>query len=155
MDKVTRIGVSLEPELLEDFDNLVKKKGYTTRSEGIRDLIRAALVEELWSDSEASVVGTITLVFDVGTITLVFDHSPTVQDRLMELQHHHHANISSTVHIHISMEQCLEVLVVWGKAKEVQALADEIIAVKGVLYGKLTMTSASLDRPHAHVHRHR
>ncbi|HHT75346.1 MAG TPA: nickel-responsive transcriptional regulator NikR [Methanomassiliicoccaceae archaeon] len=146
MDKVTRIGVSLEPELLEDFDNLVKKKGYTTRSEGIRDLIRAALVEELWSDSEASVVGT---------ITLVFDHSPTVQDRLMELQHHHHANISSTVHIHISMEQCLEVLVVWGKAKEVQALADEIIAVKGVLYGKLTMTSASLDRPHAHVHRHR
>jgi len=146
MDKVTRIGVSLEPELLEDFDNLVKKKGYTTRSEGIRDLIRAALVEELWSDSEASVVGT---------ITLVFDHSPTVQDRLMELQHHHHANISLTVHIHISMEQCLEVLVVWGKAKEVQALADEIIAVKGVLYGKLTMTSASLDRPHAHVHRHR
>ncbi len=146
MDKVTRIGVSLEPELLEDFDNLVKKKGYTTRSEGIRDLIRAALVEELWSDSEASVVGT---------ITLVFDHSPTVQDRLMELQHHHHANISSTVHIHISMEQCLEVLVVWGMAKEVQALADEIIAVKGVLYGKLTMTSASLDRPHAHVHRHR
>jgi len=111
MDKVTRIGVSLEPELLEDFDRLVKKKGYTTRSEGIRDLIRAALVEELWGDSEADVVGT---------ITLVFDHSSMVQDRLMDLQHHHHHNISSTIHIHLSQEQCLEVLVVWGKAMDVQ-----------------------------------
>lgn len=146
MDKVTRIGVSLEPELLDDFDRLVKKKGYTTRSEGIRDLIRAALVEELWGDSESSVVGT---------ITLVFDHSPSVQDRLMELQHHHHANISSTIHIHLNLEQCLEVLVVWGKAKEVRSLSDEIIAVKGVLYGKLTMTSASMDRDHEHGHNHR
>ena len=149
MDKVTRIGVSLEPELLDDFDRLVKKKGYTTRSEGIRDLIRGALVEELWGDSESSVVGT---------ITLVFDHSPQVQDRLMSLQHYHHANISSTIHIHLNLEQCLEVLVVWGKAKEVQSLADEIIAVKGVLYGKLTMTSASLENDnsnsHAHGHTH-
>ncbi len=140
MDKVTRIGVSLDPELLDDFDRLVKKKGYTTRSEGIRDLIRGALVEELWEDSEASVVGT---------ITLVFNHSPTVQDQLMELQHNHHANISSTIHIHLNHEQCLEVLVVWGKAKDVQSLSDEIIAVKGVLYGKLTMTSATLE---AHSH---
>jgi len=142
MDRVTRIGVSLEPELLEDFDRLVKEKAYATRSEFIRDLIRAALVEKLWADSESDVVGT---------ITLVYDHTGMVQDRLMELQHLHHHNISSTIHIHLSLEQCLEVLVVWGKAREVQSLADEIIAVKGVLYGKLTMTSAT---PHGHGHHH-
>lgn len=143
MDKVTRIGVSLEPELLEDFDRLVKEKAYATRSEFIRDLIRAALVEKLWSDSEADVVGT---------ITLVYDHKGCVQDRLMELSHQHHHNISSTIHIHLNLEQCLEVLVVWGRARDVQDLADEIIAVKGVLYGRLTMTSGTLDRGHDHEH---
>ena len=144
MDRVTRIGVSLEPELLDDFDRLVKKKGYTTRSEGIRDLIRAALVEELWGDSESSVVGT---------ITLVFDHSPSVQDRLMDLQHHHHANISSSFHIHLNLEQCLGSFF-YGQGQLGSVAGDEIIAVKGVLYGKLTMTSASMDGGHGHCHRH-
>ncbi len=144
MDKVTRIGISLEPELLKEFDELVSGKGYTNRSEAIRDVIRFALTDERWKDSEAEVVGTITIVYD--------HRKGAVQDRLMEIQHDHHANIASTIHIHLSTEQCLEVLIVWGKVKEVQHLADEVIAVKGVNFGKLTMTSGSIDREHHEVH---
>ena len=148
MDKVTRIGISLEPELLKEFDVLVAGKGYTNRSEAIRDIIRSALTDERWKDSEAEVVGT---------ITIVYDHTRgAVQDRLMEIQHGHHTNIASTIHIHLSTEQCLEVLIVWGKVKEVQHLADEVIAVKGVNFGKLTMTSGSIDRhPHEPPYPHR
>lgn len=147
MDKVTRIGVSLEPELLEEFDALVNGRSYDTRSEAIRDLIRSALVEDRWTDSDADVVGTITLVYE--------HHRGSVQERLMEIQHFHHANISSTTHIHLNLEQCLEVMVIWGKVKDVKHLADELISVKGVLFGKLTMTSGSMDsRPHRHSHQH-
>ena len=146
MDKVTRIGISLEPELLKEFDDLVTSRGYTNRSEAVRDLIRIALTEERWADSEAEVVGTITLLYDHG--------KGCVQDRLMEIQHQHHANLSSTIHIHLSLEQCLEVLIVWGKVSEVKHLADEIISVKGVAFGKLTMTSGSMDRGPDHDHPH-
>jgi CopG family transcriptional regulator, nickel-responsive regulator len=144
MDRVTRIGISLEPELLKEFDELVAARGYTNRSEAVRDIIRYALTDERWKDSEADVVGTITIVYDHG--------KGTVQDRLMEIQHGHHANIASTIHIHLSSEQCLEVLIVWGKVREIMHLADEVIAVRGVNFGKLTMTSGSMDRqPDAHV----
>jgi CopG family transcriptional regulator, nickel-responsive regulator len=149
MENVTRIGVSLEPDLLSEFDSLVESKGYTTRSEAIRDLIRNALVEEQWTNSEADVVGTITLVYD--------HHKCNVREKLIEIQHAHHSNISSTIHIHLSMEQCLEVLVVWGKVREVKHLADAVISVKGVAFGKLTMASGSqsfCDQEHEHPHEH-
>jgi CopG family nickel-responsive transcriptional regulator len=146
MDKVTRIGISLEPELLKEFDDLVESKGYTNRSEAVRDIIRFALTDERWKDIEAEVVGTITIVYDHGR--------GAVQDRLMEIQHGHHSNIASTVHLHLSAEQCLEVLIVWGKVREVMHLADEVIAVKGVNFGKLTMTSGAVDRGQDHEVKH-
>lgn len=150
MDKVTRIGISLEPELLKEFDDLVTGKGYTNRSEAIRDIIRFALIDERWEDDDADVVGT---------ITIVYDHSRgLVQDRLMSIQHDHHVNIASTVHLHLNQDQCLEVILVWGKVREVKHLADEVISVKGVNFGKLTMTSGSMDtdrdREVKHPHYH-
>jgi CopG family nickel-responsive transcriptional regulator len=150
MDKVTRIGISLEPELLKEFDDLVTGKGYTNPSEAIRDIIRFALIDERWEDDDADVVGT---------ITIVYDHSRgLVQDRLMSIQHDHHVNIASTVHLHLNQDQCLEVILVWGKVREVKHLADEVISVKGVNFGKLTMTSGSMDtdrdREVKHPHYH-
>ena len=150
MDKVTRIGISLEPELLKEFDDLVTGKGYTNRSEAIRDIIRFSLIDERWKDEEAEVVGT---------ITIVYDHAKgSVQERLMSIQHDHHVNIASTVHLHLNQDQCLEVLLVWGKVREVKHLADEVISVKGVNFGKLTMTSGSMDldrdREVKHPHYH-
>ena len=141
MDKVTRIGVSLEPELLKAFDGLVGKKGYSARSEAIRDLIRNALVEETWKSEESEVVGTITLLYE--------HERGNVRERLMEIQHLHHSQISSSMHVHLNTEQCLEVLVISGRAWDVKRLSDELCSVRGVLHGKLTMTAGSIG---AHPH---
>jgi CopG family nickel-responsive transcriptional regulator len=141
MENVTRIGVSLEPELLNKFDHMIEKKGYTTRSEAIRDLIRRALNEEGWKHEGLEIIGTITLAYD--------HHSGGVQEKLMEIQHEHYPKITSALHIHLDQEKCLEVLLVRGMANEVKQLADELISVRGVLHGKMTMTSVrslSLER---------
>lgn len=136
MERVTRIGVSIEPELLKDFDDLIAGKGYSTRSEAIRDLIRNAIVEDIWKDEKSHVVGTITLLYE--------HERGSVREKLMEIQHHHHSQISSSMHIHLNEEQCLEVLVVSGQAREVKSLADELCAVRGVMHGRLVTATGSI-----------
>ncbi len=132
---VERVGVSFEPELLYKFDALIKVKGYTNRSEAIRDLIRKSLIESEIKAEKGEVIGTITIIYshDVGDVT----------NRLLHLQHHHHTEISSTTHIHVDEHTCLEVLVIRGKAKNVRELADNIKAVKGVKHGELVITKTS------------
>jgi len=147
MDNVTRIGVSLEPELLEDFDKLIDRKGYITRSEAIRDLIRSALAKEILKEDENAVV--------FGTITLFYNHSKSgVKERLMEIQHEHCQRILSSIHVHLDIEQCLEVLIVNGTVKEVRQLSDELGSVKGVIHRTLHRTPVSLSEESAHVHLH-
>jgi len=149
MDNVTRIGVSLEPELLEDFDKLIDRKGYITRSEAIRDLIRSALAKEIIKEDENAAV--------FGTITLFYNHNKSgVKERLMEIQHEHHQHILSSSHVHLDIEQCLEVLIVNGTVKEVKQLSDELGSVKGVIHRTLHRTPVSLgeESAHAHLHEH-
>jgi CopG family nickel-responsive transcriptional regulator len=130
---ITRFGVSLDDALLGRFDGLIGEKGYGARSEAIRDLIRDCLVREEW---EAGTKET------VGTITLVYDHEKReLQDTLTDIQHHHHPLILSTMHIHLDAHNCLEVLVVRGKGKEIKGIADRLIGTKGVKHGKLTLTT--------------
>ena len=130
-----RVGVSFEPELLVKFDELIKKKGYTNRSEAIRDLVRKSLIEAEIKIEKGTVIGTLTIIYDheVGDVA----------NKLLHLQHHHHSEISSTTHIHIDEHTCLEVLVVRGKAKDVRKLADNINAIKGVRHGELVITKIS------------
>ena len=130
---VIRFGISLETALLERFDNLIRKKGYSNRSEALRDLIRGSLVKEEW---EASTKET------VGTITIVYSHEiRELPDTLADLQHHYHHSIISSMHIHIDGHNCLEVIIVKGKAKDIKAIADRLIGTKGVKHGKLTVTT--------------
>jgi len=130
---VERVGVSFEPELLDKFDVLIKRKGYTNRSEAIRDLVRKSLIESEIEAERGDVIGTLTIIYDhdVGDVT----------NKLLHLQHHHHSEISSTTHIHVDEHLCLEVLVVQGTAKEVKKLADNIKAIKGIKHGELVITS--------------
>jgi len=149
MDNVTRIGVSLEPELLDEFDKLIDRKGYITRSEAIRDLIRSALAKEILKEDENAVV--------FGTITLFYSHHKGgVKERLMDIQHEHHKKILSSIHVHLDTEQCLEVLIVNGTVLEVRQLSDELGSVKGVTHRTLHRTPVSLgeDISHAHLHEH-
>ena len=134
MEKVTRIGISLEPELLKKFDKYLQKHGYDNRSEAVRDMIRSALTEEDWSARKGNVVGTITLVYD--------HHAHNVGDKLTRIQHQHHHNVYTTTHVHLDEHMCLEVIVVQGKPKDVEQLADEIKATKGVKHAQLARTSS-------------
>ena len=148
MDKVTRIGVSLDPDLLLEFDGLIERKGYGSRSEALRDLIRDALAEEEWKNPEEEVVGTITLIYD--------HHTGGVKEKLMELQHHMHHLISSSIHVHLDLDRCLEILLVNGKLKDLKKLSEELMSIRGVLRGKLTMASTTTTHMHhiGHLHGH-
>jgi CopG family nickel-responsive transcriptional regulator len=133
MGETIRFGVSIDDKLLESFDRLIELKGDMNRSEAIRDLIRATLVELRWEGGEEETVGTVTLVYN--------HHVRDLSDKLTEQQHTHHNQIISALHIHLDAHNCLEVLVVRGKARDVKKIADELIGVKGVKHGKLVMTT--------------
>ncbi|NOY53082.1 MAG: nickel-responsive transcriptional regulator NikR [Deltaproteobacteria bacterium] len=134
MSGITRFGVSIETELLERFDHLIHGKGYGSRSEAIRDLIRDRLVREEWTVGTKETVGTITLVYNHETREL--------SDHLTHMQHGHHELIISSMHVHMDARNCLEVLVVRGKANKIRQLADRLIGTKGVKHGKLTLATA-------------
>jgi CopG family nickel-responsive transcriptional regulator len=135
MEKITRFGVSIEPDLLEKFDRMMKKKRYTNRSEAIRDIIREHLISEHVKNPSAEVIGTLTMIYD--------HHTGPLVDRLLEIQHDHYQEILTTTHIHIDHNTCLEVLVLSGKAQNIQKLADTIKALKGIKHGELVITQRS------------
>ncbi|MER3427816.1 MAG: nickel-responsive transcriptional regulator NikR [Pyrinomonas sp.] len=134
MGELIRFSVSVEDELLESFDRLIRRQGYVNRSEALRDLMRDALVRaHLDEESKATDV--------LGTLTLVYDHHATdLADRLTDLQHEHYQLIVSVLHVHISHDDCMEVIVLRGSAKKVRALADALISLKGVKHGRLFLT---------------
>ena len=133
MPGLVRFGISISEDLLERFDREVVEKGYLSRSEAIRDLIRNQLVEEEWSQEEAEVAGTITLVYD--------HHSRGLSEALLELQHRYHQLVLSTMHLHLDHHNCLEALIVKGRSTETKELANRLLGLKGVKHGKLTIAS--------------
>ncbi|AMV73376.1 nickel-responsive transcriptional regulator NikR [Desulfuromonas carbonis] len=137
MADLTRFGISIDQRLLDRFDSLLTTKGYVNRSEAIRDLIRAALVEEDWARDDKEMVGTVTLVYD--------HHTRDLADKLTEQQHSHHDAIVSALHVHLDAHHCLEVVVVRGRASDVKRLADELIGTKGVKHGKLVTSTTGTD----------
>ena len=142
MSKLSRTGVSLDEDLLQEFDRLISRRGYENRSEAIRDLIRRALLEET-VDSNKSVVGTLTLVYD--------HHIPNLSEKLTDVQHRAGAMILAATHVHLDHHYCLEVIIMKGKSKELQAVADGILALRGVELGKLVLTNSGKDlKSHQH-----
>jgi CopG family nickel-responsive transcriptional regulator len=130
---VTRFGVSLDEALLAQFDRVIARKGYTNRSEAIRDLIRESLVREQWELGADEVVGTLTLVYNHDVRDL--------SDKLTDLQHAHYKAIVSALHVHLDAHHCLEVLVLRGKAKELKSIADRLIGTRGVKHGTFSATA--------------
>jgi CopG family nickel-responsive transcriptional regulator len=137
MAELTRFGISMDAELLERFDALLEQKGYANRSEGVRDLVRGALVEDQWARGDEQIMGTVTIVYD--------HHTRDLADKLTEHQHSHHDAIISALHVHLDHHNCLEVVVLRGSADQVRRLADEMIGTKGVKHGKLAMTTTGQD----------
>jgi CopG family transcriptional regulator, nickel-responsive regulator len=126
-----RIGISLEEGLLGQFDRLIADKGYVNRSEAIRDLIRDALVQREWSESGAREER-------VAVVTLVYDHdSSSLAHKLAHIQHENHKAVVSALHVHMDEHNCLEVLVLRGRAHDVMAMGEGLMSTRGVKFGRL------------------
>lgn len=137
MGNTVRFGISLDEKLLQSFDQLIEQKSYMNRSEAIRDLIRASLVEERCGEEEQESVGTVTLVYN--------HHVRDLADKLTDHQHSHHDRIVSSLHVHLDAHNCLEVLIVRGNVSDVKRIANELISVKGVKHGRLVLTTTGED----------
>lgn len=137
MADLIRFGVSIPDDLLAKFDDLISQKGYTNRSEAIRDLIRDRLVEDQWSESDHEVVGTVTAVYN-------HEQSDLAQ-KLTEIQHRKHDLFISAVHVHLDAHNCLEVLIMRGGSGEVRKAGELLISTRGVKHGKITMTTTGSE----------
>jgi CopG family nickel-responsive transcriptional regulator len=125
MSKVTRIGVTFPPELLKDFDEVISKMGYESRSKAIQDAVRLYVSERKWLKEEDTI--------QTGILLMVYDHEVKgLESELTETQHHHSSLIASTMHIHLGERDCLEAIAVKGKASEIHELSDELTTRRGV-----------------------
>ncbi|OPY54621.1 MAG: putative nickel-responsive regulator [Methanosaeta sp. PtaU1.Bin112] len=129
-----RVGISLPENLLKKFDEIILNRGYSSRSEGVRDAIRSYIVNFEWmSDVQGE---------RVGVITIVYAHSQRgLEDNLTEIQHEFGSLIQSSLHVHLDHDNCLEVVVLRGEGQDVRKAAERMMALKGVKHVKLTTTS--------------
>jgi CopG family nickel-responsive transcriptional regulator len=132
-EKVVRFGISITESLLSRYDELISAKGYTQRSEAIRDLIRNFIVEQEWASGDEETIGVLSIVYDheVGDIG----------DLLIDIQHENYESIVSSLHVHLDERNCLEVLVIKDKASKVKLISDELMSRKGVKHGGLVKTT--------------
>ncbi len=135
VEKVTRIGVSLEPELLDAFDRQVDRVGYKSRSEALRDLVRDSLVtEKRASDEEV-----------IGSLTVLYDHDEVKGEDFTHIQHEaQHAEdivITATLHVHVDHKNCLEVIILRGRAGMLDRFSEKMLALKGIKHGQLIVTA--------------
>lgn len=136
MPELIRFGVSLEKDLLERFDKLINEKGYNSRSEALRDLIRENLVKKEWIAGK-EVAGAIILVYN--------HHKRELTNRLTDIQHHYQKLIISTQHIHLDHDNCLEIIAVRGRPKNAYKLLDALKAEKGVKHAALSSSSTGKE----------
>jgi CopG family nickel-responsive transcriptional regulator len=136
MAQLTRTAMSLESALLGRFDAWMARHGYTNRSEAMRDLIRAALVEQEWTDPQAEVVAALSVIYDHAAHDLA--------QALADMQHRRFHTVLCSQHVHLDRHRCLEVVLLRGRAGKLRNLADRIIATRGVRAGKLTLMSTKV-----------
>lgn len=136
MSELVRFGVSIEQDLLENYDRLIAERGYATRSEALRDLIREELIRQrIEVHKETNALGSLTLVYD--------HHARNLAQEMGAIQHDFHENILSVMHIHVSHDDCMEVLALRGKVSEIVDLANGLLSLKGIKNGKLFLTLPS------------
>jgi CopG family transcriptional regulator, nickel-responsive regulator len=133
-DTLERFSISMKGDLLRQLDNLVKVKGYANRSQAISDMVKGSIVEHQGQQPEREIAGSITLVYD--------HHKRNIQALLTKIQHDYGAQIIATLHAHLDHHNCMELLAVRGKARDVKKLADRLQAAKGIKHGKLTVTTS-------------
>ena len=139
--RIVRFSVSIEEDLLEEFDRYCQQEQFATRSEAVRQLVRDRLTTRAWEKGAQEVAGTLTLVYD--------HHRAQLGDRLTRIQHDHNDLIVSTTHIHLTHDLCLEVIILRGPADRVQRIASQLKGLKGIHKGELVIARAE-ERRHQH-----
>ncbi|MBU4270761.1 MAG: nickel-responsive transcriptional regulator NikR [Planctomycetes bacterium] len=134
MSQIIRFSVSLEDDLLEQFDRYCKQERFATRSEAIRQLLRDTLTKQAWAEESHDAAGTLTLVYD--------HHRPQLRDHLMDIQHQNTDLIVSTLHAHLTHDLCLEVIVLRGPSSRLQQIASRLRGLKGIFKGELVIANA-------------
>jgi CopG family nickel-responsive transcriptional regulator len=136
LSDLIRFGVSIDQDLLENYDRLIAERGYATRSEALRDLIRDTLIQQkIEIQPDIEVLGSLTLVYD--------HHARNLSQEMGSLQHDFHNIILSVMHLHVSHDDCMEILALRGNASEIVKLANGLLSLKGIKNGKLFLTMAS------------
>jgi CopG family nickel-responsive transcriptional regulator len=138
---VSRISVSLPPDLLTELDAMVESRGHDSRSQAIGEMVHYQLAEHKRALGNEVMAGTLTLLYNRSTRGL--------QGRLADIQYQNVAEVISSLHVHLSEDQMLEVILVQGPAARLQAIADEMLAQRGVITGRLQLLAAVLPPLHA------
>jgi len=138
---VSRISVSLPPDLLAELDRMVGSRGYGSRSQAIGEMVNYQLAEHKRALGNEVMAGTLTLLYNRATRSL--------QERLADIQYHHVAEVISSLHVHLTEDQMLEVILVQGPAAKLQAITHEMLAQRGVITGRLQLLAAVIPPLHA------
>ena len=133
MELIERVGVSLDKKLLTDFDKLIARKGYQSRSEAIRDLVRQQLSQERLADPKTEAVAAVFLVYD--------HHAANLAEKLIAIQHSHLLQAISSLHVHLDHHDCLEVIVLRGRVAEINRVGENILSMKGVKLGRVNLVA--------------
>jgi CopG family transcriptional regulator, nickel-responsive regulator len=145
-----RFTISLDERLATAFDELIKERQYTTRSEAVRDILRTHLQQNrVRRDSKGACVANLSYIYN--------HHERELAERLASIQHAHHDLTISTMHAHLDHEQCIESVLLKGPLQRVRAFAEALIAERGVRHGQLNLISVELGKAHRHggrAHRH-
>lgn len=136
MSELVRFGVSIDRDLLENYDALINERGYATRSEALRDLIRDALIgQKIELQADLHALGSLTLVYD--------HHARNLIQEMGAIQHDFHDNILSVMHLHVSHDDCMEIIALGGVVSKIVELANSLLSLKGIKNGKLFLTLPS------------
>ncbi len=137
---VNRISISLPDDLQTDLDAMVASRGFGSRSQAINDMLRQHIADHQRQLGDEVMVGTITILYDNTT--------PGLQKTLADLQYRHLDEVISSLHVHLMNQQTMEVILVQGPAQKVQAIADQIVTLRGVITGNLQMLAAVIPPVH-------
>ena len=142
MSDLQRFGVSIDVDLLEKYDRLIASRGYANRSEALRDLIRDALIQQrISADSGTKALGSLTLIYD--------HHARNLAHEMGNIQHEFHNLILSVMHLHVSHDDCMEVIALSGVVSQIVELANGLLSLKGIKHGKLFLTLPSSNIAHS------
>ena len=133
-ENTIRFTVSLPEGLLKELDRRVGGKGYASRSEFVRDLIRDQILETRWADSDEDLVGVLTISYD--------HHERGLTQRVLDAQHSSYVNILCSTHVHLDHHNCLEAIIIKGKPKDIEQIRTQIGGIRGVKFARLSKASA-------------